>query len=219
MELHRRQTTKQFSRRLSTCNDHDTATFLESASEKNADEKIRKTLRRYCGCLSSAIEYVHAKCIKHFDIKPQNVLTKRLGELQFFNGYLLNSKSYRMLAKELQTIRRMLELNQKSRPLARDLKQTFESNRCCDEGKEDFETISTQLQMAAQFGHVTVVKLLLEGFDFRATNSSRHRDLGLDLLAAAKNGHGTVADVATKDGDGLLRYPWRCRAGTKPWSG
>lgn len=291
--------------------------FLEYATNET-NYGIRMSLRRHCGCLVHALEYIHHKAIKHMDIKPKNVLVKQIpsnpneyrfyiadfgisrsfaehsqtdgptartlkycspetynqnlrgrsadvfsmgcvlleiwtvwamgcalseiwtvrsGEIfEGFAGYgsddsyqsyqailpnvmqwidhlyylanLCDSKLKELLFG-LETLRKMLEVDPKKRPLAMELKAAFPSNICCDEGPEPYQTDMQKLVEAASGGNQSMVKILLgEACDVNA--KVEHGRTA--LYEASKGGHKTVvrlllehkADVKAKDDFGQM---------------
>ena len=54
--------------------DMDLHTYLLASRHEIPDQIIR--LRRFFGCLATAVEYLHQQRIRHKDIKPQNILVK-----------------------------------------------------------------------------------------------------------------------------------------------
>ncbi len=53
--------------------DHNLAEFCEKAKD---NEDMLSLLRRFFGCLGSAIQYLHGWRIRHRGIKPQNIVVK-----------------------------------------------------------------------------------------------------------------------------------------------
>lgn len=54
--------------------DMDLQAYLMASKSEIPDQSIR--LRKFFGCLTTAVEYLHQERIRHKDIKPQNILVK-----------------------------------------------------------------------------------------------------------------------------------------------
>lgn len=48
--------------------------FLERTPTTGLSKPEAEALRSFIGCLATALEYLHSSCIRHRDIKPQNIL-------------------------------------------------------------------------------------------------------------------------------------------------
>lgn len=53
------------------------AAVLSSVSNQATAAELRSNLRRYFGCLASALTYLHDRSVRHKDIKPQNILVTK----------------------------------------------------------------------------------------------------------------------------------------------
>ena len=76
--------------------------FMDDISEDEQDDcgvKSRST-RKFFGCLSTAMSFIHHKNVKHMDIKPKNVLVRRVQE--GYKVYIADfgiAKAYRSAAE------------------------------------------------------------------------------------------------------------------------
>jgi serine/threonine protein kinase len=66
--------------------DCDLDTFMRQyplvAVEKPADTPSKSTMLQSLGCMTSALRHIHAKGVKHMDIKPKNILVKSRGKYE-----------------------------------------------------------------------------------------------------------------------------------------
>ncbi|KAI9856806.1 MAG: hypothetical protein M1813_008743 [Trichoglossum hirsutum] len=107
----------------------------------------------------------------------------------------------------LGAIRRMLDEDPRGRPSAKELKDAFPSNMCCDSGPEPYESESQELTKAAWAGNETAMRQLLEN---GAEMETRDGDGRTALHLAARGGHDAVvrllvgggANLAARDGLG-----------------
>jgi hypothetical protein len=68
-------------------------TFMEVISDEKGDpDRLRHVLAGFLQCLANALDYIHSQHVKHYDIKPKNLLISRYDPLR-----LLADKSNRPL--------------------------------------------------------------------------------------------------------------------------
>ena len=63
--------------------EYDLAAFLETINAGEVDAltwyAMVSSCNRFFGCLSSALAHIHARAVKHMDIKPPNILVRDVG--------------------------------------------------------------------------------------------------------------------------------------------
>lgn len=52
----------------------DLAEYLRKVNDKPSPPRVHATMRKFFGCLASALEFLHSKNVRHKDIKPKNIL-------------------------------------------------------------------------------------------------------------------------------------------------
>lgn len=60
----------------------------DNAGSRNEDRPLLSDLAEFQMCLSSALEFVHQNTTKHMDIKPQNILVRKIKSLETWRVYL-----------------------------------------------------------------------------------------------------------------------------------